>query len=161
LYDQDINTIVLHSGNSLGLAGEYEVGVFCDLIHAETATILATYKDDFYANRPALTINEFGKGQAYYIASRNEECFLKDFYGVLTDLLDLNRALEMELPEGVTIQMRSDGEKQFLFFLNFSEEEHTVNLGKIVLTDMVTGERVSGKIVLPPYGVKIGESLKV
>ena len=71
------------AGNALGLTGEYEAREFCDLIHAETATVLATYGADFYAGRPALTVNELGQGQAYYIASRNDERFLDDFYAAL------------------------------------------------------------------------------
>src|ERR1035438_5024065 len=39
--------------------------------HAESATVLATYGRDFYAGRPALTVNACGAGKAYYVASRN------------------------------------------------------------------------------------------
>lgn len=80
LYDTDVNHVVLENGNPLGLKGEYEARQLCDLIHAETAQVLATYKDDFYAGRPALTVNSFGKGKAYYIAFRNNGDFLDDCY---------------------------------------------------------------------------------
>lgn len=152
LYDQDRNAVVFAPGNSLGLTGEYEVSLFCDLIHAETATVLATYKADFYAGRPALTVNAFGQGNAYYLAACTEDRWYHDFYGKLIAALNLKRALNAELPAGVTVQMRSDGKREFLFCLNFSEAQKVVALGDVRLTDMLTGQVLSGQLTLPPYG---------
>ena len=63
------------------MAEAYEAVELCDLIHLETAEALAVYRSDFYAGRPALTVNQLGKGRAYYIASRNKEPFHSDFTG--------------------------------------------------------------------------------
>ncbi|MFS8501063.1 MAG: beta-galactosidase [Caldicoprobacter sp.] len=160
LYDHDVNHVVMKDGNPLGLKGEYEARELCDLIHAETAEVLATYKDDFYAGRPALTVNSFGKGKAYYIAFRNNGDFLTDFYRALVAELKLKKAVDTELPQGVTAQMRTDGERVFVFILNFVPEERQVDLREMRFKDMITGEDVTGCIVLPPYGVKILERLK-
>ena len=43
LYENDANAVIPAAGNALGLTGEYVARDFCDLIHAETATVLATY----------------------------------------------------------------------------------------------------------------------
>ena len=102
------------------MSGTYEARDYFALIHAEGARVLATYGSDFYAGRPALTVNDFGKGQAYYVASRNDERFLDDFLGKLADQLNLLRALPADLPEGVTAQLRTDGEKRFVFVMNFN-----------------------------------------
>ncbi|GAE92233.1 beta-galactosidase [Gracilibacillus boraciitolerans JCM 21714] len=48
---------------------------------------------DFYAGRPALTVNNFGEGKAYYIASRNDHAFQQAFYQQLADKLELKRAI--------------------------------------------------------------------
>jgi beta-galactosidase len=159
LYDHDVNHVVLKDDNPLGLKGEYEARELCDLIHAETAEVLATYKSDFYAGRPALTVNSFGKGKAYYIAFRNNGDFLTDFYGALIKELNLKRAVDTELPQGVTAQMRTDGERVFVFILNFVPEERQVDLKEMRFKDMITGEDVTGRVSLPPYGVKILERL--
>ncbi|MFO7153802.1 MAG: beta-galactosidase [Caldicoprobacter oshimai] len=159
LYDHDVNHVVLKDDNPLGLKGEYEARELCDLIHAETAEVLATYKSDFYAGRPALTVNSFGKGKAYYIAFRNNGDFLTDFYGALIKELNLKRAVDTELPQGVTAQMRTDGERVFVFILNFVPEERQVDLKDMRFKDMITGEDITGRISLPPYGVKILERL--
>ena len=73
--------VMMQSGNELGLNGSYTAHDYFALIHAESARVLATYGGEFYAGRPALTVNDFGQGKAYYVASRNEELFLDDFLG--------------------------------------------------------------------------------
>jgi len=157
LTDTDVNYIAFKNGNALGLSSEYKTGVLCDLIHVETAEVLAEYKLDFYAGRPALTLNHFGKGQAYYIASRNEQRFLSDFYENLTHNLRIKRVLDTKLPRGVTAQMRTDGEKEFIFILNFTPQEKKINLGKVLFKDLLTKDGVGGNITLKPYGLKIVE----
>ena len=152
LYDDEANAVVAVPGNPLGLRGEYAASTFCDLIHAESAEVLATYARDFYAGRPALTVNRCGDGRAYYIASRNDERFCDDLYGALALQLHLPRALDADLPDGVTVQLRTDGRSDFLFLLNFTPQAHTVDLGRQAFTDMLTDRRVSGSITLAAYG---------
>jgi len=155
LYENETNYIVLKENNQLQLKGEYEARELCDLIHAETAEVLAVYKNDFYAGRPALTINHFGKGKAYYIAFRNNDAFLLDFYKKLISDLNLKRAIDADLPQGVTAQVRSDGEKDFVFILNFEPQEKNININDAIFKDMLTFEKITGVIALPPYGFKI------
>ena len=146
------------AGNALGLAGEYAARDFCDLIHAETATVLAIYARDFYAGRPALTVNEVGEGRAYYIASRNDERFLDDFYAGLNRKLDLARALNTELPAGVSAQLRTDGRRRFVFLMNFNPTATIVDLGKTPAIDLLTGRALQGPTELPGYGVLVLEA---
>jgi beta-galactosidase len=153
LYEGDANAVLPASGNGLGLSGEYVAREFCDLIHADTATVLATYGSDFYAGRPALTVNELGKGRAYYIASRNDERFLDDFYGALGGQLSLLRALDADLPSGVSAQLRTDGERRFVFLMNFNPTPATVDLRAISGTDLLTGVPLQKHVELPAYGV--------
>jgi beta-galactosidase len=153
LYDSDRNTLVLGAGS------EYEAHTFCELIHAETAEVLATYKSDFYTGRPALTVNSCGCGKAYYIAARTENRFLEDFYGGLISELNLMKALDSTLPEGVTAQLRTDGERSYVFLMNFSEEDKTVEVGNAVFKDILINETLQNQIALRPYGVKVLERL--
>ena len=155
LYDEDVNYVSVEEGNSLGMKGEYEARIFCDLIHSEGAEVLATYKTDFYKGMPALTCNNFGKGQAYYIAFRNNDEFLSDFYSSLAKKLTLKRAIEIDLPKGINAQVRMDEKNEFVFFMNFSSEEKTIDIKDLDLTDMVTGEKVTKEMEIEPYGVRI------
>jgi beta-galactosidase len=155
LYPGDTNGVVPVDENALGLSGEYEARELCDLIHVETAEVLATYASDFYAGRPALTVNRVGAGQAYYVASRNENRFLDEFYGALSAQLGVRRSLDVELPAGVSAQVRTDGEREYLFLMNYGAQATGVDLGDTVYTDLLTGTAVSGQAQLDVCGVMV------
>lgn len=152
LYEGEKNIVIPVAKNGLGLTGRYQARELCDLIYAETAQVLAKYGADFYKGRPALTVNAFGKGRAYYIASRNDDRFHESFYGALIDQLDLKRTLHANLPEGVTAQMRTDGKYDFVFLLNFQPAARKVNLNRESFTDMTSGQNIKGSVTLPAYG---------
>lgn len=155
LYNSDSNAIALSEDCMPGLKREYKAVDFCELIHAETAQTLGVYIKDFYAGRPALTVNLFGEGKAWYMASRFDEGFLKDFYTSLIAELGLKKVLATELPPGVTAQVRSDGFNEYIFVMNFSEEQRIVDLGEGKAEDMLTGEKGLTSVLLKPYGVAV------
>lgn len=101
-------------------ASSYRSFELCELITCKTAKTLMTYTEDFYAGKPALTVNSFGKGQAYYIATRFEAAFYNDFYQQLADELGLYRPFTFVLPKGVAVSSRTDGTSHFLFLQNFT-----------------------------------------
>ncbi|PTW00896.1 beta-galactosidase [Halanaerobium saccharolyticum] len=153
LYDGDSNEVQFKKENQLNLEGKYQAEIFCDLIHPQGAEILAEYKSDFYAGRAALTVNNYGRGKAYYVASRNEEEFVDEFYYKLIDDLELNRVLNIELPSGVTAQKRSDGQNSYIFLMNFSDQKHKLDL-KDNYQSLISGKKLS-EIGLAAYGVDI------
>jgi beta-galactosidase len=155
LYDGEVNHIEFTHNNVENLKGTYEVKDYCDLIHAETAEVLAVYKNDFYADMPAVTVNKYGEGKAYYVAARTGEDFNNDFYSKLIKELGIKSVIDGTLPKGVTAQKRSNGENKFTFVMNFTEEEKTVSLGNEEYVDMLSGEKVSEEICLNKYGIKI------
>ncbi len=157
LYDDEVVHLVGAQNNTAGLAGAYRAHHFCDLIHVEGAAVLATYVAEFYGGRPAATVNKFGNGRAFYIASRNDDRFQSDFYNHLIDELKLRRALGMNLPEGVTAQIRTDGKREFIFILGFNRQGVDIPLGDAKYKDVLTGEEVGGIMNLRPYTVRILE----
>jgi len=128
LYADESNRMVMVAETEWAGA-EYGVTAACDLIHAEGARILATYGADFYAGRPALTVNAFGRGQAYYMAAFADQEFLDDFHAAEVSRLGIRRVLAAELPEGVTAQLRTDGTNEFVFVMNFTSATRTVDIG--------------------------------
>lgn len=155
LFPGETNTVVPVPGNSLHLTETGVARELCDLIHAETATVLATYGGDFYAGRPALTENVFGQGRALYVASRNDDTFTTALATSLARRLNLRRVLAADLPEGVTAQMRTDGENDFVFLMNFSSEEVMIDLGNGAFTDLLDGRPVTGRLTLESPGVRV------
>ena len=59
--------------------------LLCEVSALEGATPLMVYDEDFFAGAPAVTVNRFGEGKAYYIATRFEEEFYKPLYEMITD----------------------------------------------------------------------------
>ncbi|HQE93141.1 MAG TPA: beta-galactosidase [Anaerolineae bacterium] len=155
LYENDRNAAAFVDGNPLGLVGEYELRDYCTLVHPEGAQVLATYRDDFYAGRPVLTANAYGDGQAYYLASNPDDGFLRDFYGALDAHLGLLHSLDADLPHGVSAQLRTDGETEYVFVMNFNAEPVMIDLGETAYTDLLTGETLHGAVEWGVYEVKV------
>ena len=153
LYGNEANRMVVEPGVT-GLKGEYKVTSVCDLIHAESARVLATYGSDFYAGRPSLTVNDFGKGQAYYVAAYADQVFLDDFHRAAVKRLGIKQALAGELPEGVTAQLRSDGRTDFVFVMNFTSSPVVVEIGP-GHRDMLQDREAGPRLELPGYGVAV------
>ncbi|SDJ97194.1 beta-galactosidase [Sediminibacillus albus] len=154
LYDGQTNRVKIGE-NELGLSGEYTAHELCDLIHLEGATALASYQNDFYAGRPALTVNKFGKGKAYYVASRNKQPFHDEFFSKIIAACGIKKAITTDLPEGVSAQCRTDGRHDYLFLMNFSKAEQSVELPEEVFTSLMDDTAVSGNCVLSPFGLAI------
>jgi beta-galactosidase len=127
---EEVDALCPEDRNALVWKGKrYEVYDFCELIHAEGATVLGTYGDDFYSGQPALTVNKRGKGKGYFIAARTREDFLDDFYRTIVDESGVKRIFDADLPRGVTAQIRSDGKTDYVFLLNFTPSAVQVNCG--------------------------------
>jgi len=153
LYPNSPQRIIPSAGNSLGLTGEHPVKDYCERVHAEGATVLATYKTDFYAGMPALAVNRFGDGHVYYLAARPAaDGMLDAFTRRLMSQMKLTRCLDVELPEGVTVQKRAGGGRTFYFLHNLRRQEQVVDLGTLRLQDAGDGRVMTGKTTLAPFG---------
>ncbi|WP_136604201.1 beta-galactosidase [Paenibacillus dokdonensis] len=161
LHQGEGNVLVCNGNSSLKMKGSYATYDLCELIHTEGAEILAEYRDDFYAGRPALTVHSFGEGKAYYLATRAQEPFYEDFYGRVIEQAGIDRVLETDLPRGVTAQLRADEENEYVFLLNFSEEEQEIQLTDTRLMNMSNKKTESGSVILPVHGVKVLKRQKV
>jgi beta-galactosidase len=153
-YPDETVKITMEQGNPLGIEGEFTAVDTCSVIHTEGSTVLARYASDYFAGSPAVTVNQYGKGKAYYIASRNEQDFLLRFYNSLIADLSIDRVIDTDLPKGVTAQMRTDGQTKFIFLMNFNQHDEQVALDA-EYTDMLTEQSVSGTVTLGPYGVMV------
>jgi beta-galactosidase len=152
LYPDSPQRIVPAAGNALGLAGEHPVRDYCERVHPEGASVLATYKTDFYAGMPALTVNAYGSGRVYYLAARPAaDAFLDGFTRALVAQMKLSRCLDVELPEGVTVQKRSGGGRTFYFLHNFRLRDQVVDLGPTKLRDAGDGRVLTGRTTLAPF----------
>ena len=51
--------------------------------------------------------------------------------------------------------MRGDGEREFLFLLNFTADDQQVDLGRTDCMNALTGVPVASPCHLPPYGIEV------
>jgi beta-galactosidase len=140
--------------NTAGYNGKsYDVVHVCDILHSQGASVLGEYKTDFYKGTPAVTVNNYGKGRAYYVAFRNDDDFATDFCDDLIKEMSISSDTGINAEPGVSIRKRGN----VIFVMNFSDEQRTVTLDK-QYKNVVTGEAVDGKITLNVCGYIILEA---
>lgn len=129
----------------------YQTKQYQSIIELHTATNLGEYQKDFYAHTPALTVNAYGKGQAYYMAARMKDDFLHDFY---SQIANQYRQKYVICDKEVSVQVRFDDQYDYCFIMNFSENEKNIEITK-KSTDMINHIDIEGKIVLKKYETKV------
>jgi beta-galactosidase len=129
------------------------------LMHVTSATVLATFAEDFYANQPAVTVNKFTKGHAYFVGTRLDTLARAAFYEQVIGGLAIEQILKIPLdtplPPGVTAQVRGAGDEAWVFLLNFSNQNQSVPLGSTKLQDAETGAMSTGQLTLEPLAARI------
>jgi beta-galactosidase len=134
-----------------------EVGMFCEVLRTTGARMVARYTQDFYAGKPAITQNRYGKGQVIYMGTVGKDRFYGRLAGWLSGLAGIRSPLEA--PEGVEIMERWQGERRLLFVLNHSALEQTIAFPGGYF-DLLEEKALSGQETLAPYGVLIATSQK-
>ncbi len=156
LYPGDTNRIIMKQPFG-PCRGEYDCMRLCDSLHTETASVLATYGEDFYARQPAVTENRLGEGACYYIGTDPEAEFLEHFYRTLC--ADREIVPVLESPANVEVRRRSQNDRSFLFVLNHNRDFSYVDLGNATYRDMLTGAELTGSIPLRGFDVRVMEEL--
>jgi len=158
IWAEEIDTLYPAESRELVMTGgaRYEAKDYVELIHLDTAEALASFTSDFYKDKPALTVNRLGEGKAFYIASRNETSFQDDLYERLLDELQIGAPFPVQAGKGVSVQVRTDGKTDYVFVMNFTEEQQTVGWpGRSGLANLLTGEPVGEQLELEPYGAVV------
>ena len=132
---------------------QFKCTFWSDVIHLRNAEAIAHFEQDYYAGYPAITRNQFGKGTACYVGT------LPDRNGMDWLLKQACETANIEpvspnVPAGVELLQRSNGNSSWLFVMNYSAEKVTVPFeghGQ----DLLTGAQVNGSIDLGPAGVAI------
>lgn len=152
LKPEESNVMRINGGISLPRA-EYACNFLCDLMHPRTAKPIAVYESDFYAGMPCATVNEFGKGKAYYIGTQPEHAFLAD----LVDHICAETGVKglFSADEGVEITRRDNEKGATIFVINNNQTDAKVDFGNAVLEDLLSGGTVSGAQTIAGRDVKV------
>ncbi len=114
LYEGESNTV-----KSLEKDAVYTCEHLCQLVATNTAKPLFVYGEDFYAGTPACTVNDFGKGKAYYICADTEQAFYDDLYKEILKEADIAPVYPEAVPEGVFVTSRKSETAEYIFIQNF------------------------------------------
>lgn len=111
-------------------------GIFREFIEPTTAKTLFTYNDKFYDTYSAVTCNNFGEGQAFYMGT---SLVPEDMDVLLSHILELADIKGTQTPEGVELVSRTTtAGDTFNFLMNHTPDEKTY-----------------GGVTLAPYSSKI------
>lgn len=135
---------------------EYKCGMLCDILHLEGAKALAYYGKDFYTGTPALTLNKFGNGKAYYIASDPEEGFITDFAKLITK--EKSICSDYEVIDNVEISRRFKDNKEYTFILNYNDKDVHIKLQAKKYINLLSDKEVSDEITIKAKDLAILES---
>ncbi|MCW5950920.1 MAG: beta-galactosidase [Propionibacteriaceae bacterium] len=114
--------------------------------------VLARHTGTYYANEPALVRRRVGHGTVYYLGA----CFSVE---TATELLSRTGAITphadvVTLPPELELAVRTDGDRNWYFALNYTDQPREIMLHDRV-TDVITGESHFGSHVVEPFGAKV------
>lgn len=122
MYDGETRRCVPSAGCTLPAAQASTLCEVAALDEKNPAEPLSLYAEDYFAGHPAASVHRYGKGRAYYLASRFDEAFYRAFYHDAAKEIGLSPAWPEALPEGVLAVRRGS----FVFVQNCTEQPATV-----------------------------------
>lgn len=122
LYDWEENQMVPVKENELGIEKTYTCKNLCDLVELRGARSLMTYGSDFYQGYSALTVNDYGKGSAWYVAADAEREFYDDFMKLLVQHCRISGAVSGEIPDDLEITTREKNGIRYYIYQNFGKK---------------------------------------
>lgn len=126
---------------------------WADLLHVNGAEVLAHYVGGFLDGRAAVTRHGSGSGQAYYVGTRPVQ---ESLNGLMRDVCASSNIMPLiDAPQGIEASVRSQGDTSTLFVINHTDQTAEVDLRDKRGRDSLSGEAISGRITLEPYGVRV------
>ncbi len=134
------------------MVGALHGTLWADVITAEDAEAAAVFTGGWYAGKPAITVNHFGNGEAWYIGTHLDAEFWKPFVSYLQASAEIPHIPATSA--GVEIAHRH-GERKYTFVINMSVTAGWIDMDYCA-TDLLTGEELKlGIVDIPGYGVMI------
>ena len=100
--------------------------IWCDVLAAESAEVVGRYTADYYAGKPAITLNKYGQGQAVYIGTHGNQRLYDTLVPWLLKLARIEAPIST--PAGVELAERWHGDRRLLFLLNHTNQSQRVTV---------------------------------
>jgi beta-galactosidase len=137
---------------SFPTSGLHPAYLWCDLVEPRECQVVATFARDFYAGKPALTLNNYGNGRAIYVATMSHLPFYYDLISWIRPMCGVFQLLKV--PDAVEVSMREKDDIRIYFLLNHQNSPVRITFYK-PMHDVLTGRTFSGNYDLPPHGVLV------
>lgn len=141
----DNRTIVDFNGN------EFKCRQWCDILKLNTAKAYAEYNESFYICCPAITMNKYCGGIAYYVGTICSMDFYQNFAKNLMKQTGIPRL--KGLPRGVEVTTRTNGIDNYICFFNNSDKDAVIGLPKAMYS--IVDSTGKEKIELKPFEMEI------
>jgi beta-galactosidase len=134
------------------LEEEFTATVWADVLKPTTAKPVASYSKGYYADQAAVTINAYGDGTAIYLGTMGGDEFYNSVVQWVLELADIKSILEV--PKGVEVTERWQGNQRLLFVLNHTDESQQVTLSGTYI-DLLREKKYSDEVTIAPFDVSV------
>ena len=155
IWAEEIDALAPEQSNEVVFAdgSRNTCSIVCDIMHPETAEVIASYGKDFYAGTPAVTKNQYGSGSTYYIGT----CMEEDGIARILDLAvsDAGVTPVISSSTGLEVTCRKAEGCSYYFVMNFRDDAQEIPFEFVGYTDVLTGETVKAGSQMEKFDVKI------
>jgi beta-galactosidase len=134
------------------VTGEPAAKAWCDILAPGKAEVVASYTQDYYAGKPAITLNKTGNGKAIYVGTFGDD----ELYESLTPWLFEQAGVKgiTNTPRGIEVTERWQGDRRLLFVLNHSKTSKEAHLRRNYV-NLLNGMEMQGHVRVEPYDVLV------
>lgn len=146
VWAEEIDALAPEQSNILKFAdgSESKCGLLCDILHLEGAEAIASYGEDFYADTPAVTRNQYGKGTVYYVGTQPDHDGLDNILSSFAADAGVEPIIEDSTALEVTRRVK-DG-REYWFILNLTGKPQPAPESFKGETDILTGDKLDGDL---------------
>ena len=131
---------------------DFNTSVWAEVLELKGAEVAAWYTEDYYADKPAVTLNAVGDGKVGYVGTMGDA----DYYSAIAKwIIGLAGIMPLlDVPPGVEVAERWQGAQRLLFLLNHTHTVQNLNLPR-PYTDLISDQRLEGAVELGSNDVMI------
>ena len=134
------------------LNAAFPTSALADVLEPKGAQVIAHHVHDFYAGKPAATLNLYGKGKVIYLGAIGDGAYYESITRWVVSLAGINPLLEP--PPGVEVAERWQGEQRIMFVLNHTAQSQPLTLNAS-FKNLLTDQKLAGENSIEPFGVLI------
>lgn len=137
--------------------GNFEGDTWYDVVHPEEAKSIVLYGSDYMSGKPAVTVNQYGQGQAYYLGIGVSPDLLAVLMQDICQSQNIRPIMACRI-DGVEIVRRTKGQADLLFIINHNPAPVEFDLGSVYI-NALTEDTISGTVEIKANGELILQSV--